>query len=385
MPVPPRWVRRLVIAPAVVLVTIGVLATLPVLVLVALALTSLVPGYFRLPRVLWLTLFYLTWNSAALITMLGLWLGSGFGWKIRTPAFQRAHYVVAARFLRALFRQARWVLRLRITLHGDTPDSDSFGRQLAPGRPLIVASRHAGPGDSLVLIHTLMNTVSRDPRIVLKETLQWDPAIDVMLNRLPNRFIAPAPFTPDGRPRESVLRAQIADLARGLDHDDAFVIFPEGGNFSPQRRERRIARLRSMGLEQMARRAEAMQHVLAPYPGGMLAAMQAAPDADVVFIAHTGLDRMVSVGDLYRELPMDKEIIKRGWHVPAEQIPAGEEARQDWLYTWFETIDAWVQEHRPRDLGPPRQRRRSRPARPRKRSRRPGSGRPERCEQARDS
>lgn len=353
---PPKAVRRLILAPAVVLATVLLLGALPLLALVALALTSLVPGYFRLPRVLWLIIFYLVWNSAVLVTMFALWIGSGFGWKIGTPAFQRAHYVVAAWFLRRMFQQARWVLRLRITLHGDTPDAEAFGRPLAPGRPLIVASRHAGPGDSLVLIHTLMNKVSREPRIVLKDTLQWDPAIDVLLSRLPNRFIAPTPFTSDGRVRTGGVRSQIAELASGLDADDAFVIFPEGGNFSAERRERRIGRLHSMGLPQMAQRAERLQHVMAPQPGGMLAALDAAPHADVVFIAHTGLDRMVTVGDLYRELPMDKEIIKRGWHVPYEQIPAGQQERLDWLYTWFETIDAWIEEHQPRDLGPPRTR-----------------------------
>mgnify|MGYP001252655346 CR=1 FL=1 len=353
---PPKVVRRLVLAPAVVLGTVFLLASLPVLLLVALALTSLVPGRFRLPRVLWLVIFYLAWNSAALVTLFGLWLASGFGWKVRSAPFQRAHYAVTGWFLRRLFRQAKWVLRLRITLHGDTPDAESFGRPLAPGRPLIVASRHAGPGDSLVLIHTLINKVSREPRIVLKDTLQWDPAIDVMLNRLPNQFIAPSPFTAEGRPRQEGLRREIAALATGLDHNDAFVIFPEGGNFSPARRERRIARLHAMGLTQMARRAEGMRHVMAPYPGGLLAAIEAAPDADVVFIAHTGLDRIVTVGDLYRELPMDKEIIKRGWHVPAEEVPTGEADRLDWLYTWFETIDAWIEAHQPRDLGPVRRR-----------------------------
>lgn len=350
---PPVLVRRLVIAPAMVLGTVLLITSLPVLAVVALAVTSLVPGYFRVPRVLWLIIFYLVWNSAALVTMFGLWIASGFGWKIRSPAFQRAHYVVTAWFLRRLFRQARWVLRLRITLHGDTPDAEAFGRPLAPGRPLIVASRHAGPGDSLVLIHTLMNTVSREPRIVLKDTLQWDPAVDVVLNRLPNRFIAPTPFTTDGRVRTAAVREEIAALARGLDADDAFVIFPEGGNFSPARRERRIARLRGMGLTQMAQRAERWQHVMAPQPGGMLAALDAAPDADVVFIAHTGLDRIVTIADLYRELPMDKEIIKRGWHVPYEQIPGGTQERLDWLYTWFERIDAWIEVNQPRDLGPP--------------------------------
>ncbi len=115
---------------------------------------------------------------------------------------------------------------------------------------------------------------------------------------------------------------QIADLARGLDENDAFVIFPEGGNFTPERRQRGIDRLRKLGLERMARRAEEMTHVLAPRPGGLLAALDAAPDADVVLVAHTGLDHMLTVGDVWRELPMDKVIVMRWWQVPRDEIPA---------------------------------------------------------------
>ena len=38
-----------------------------------------------------------------------------------------------------------------------------------------------------------------------------------------------------------------------------------------------------------------MTHVLAPRPGGLLAALDAAPDADVVLVAHTGLDHLLTV------------------------------------------------------------------------------------------
>ena len=87
------------------------------------------------------------------------------------------------------------------------------------------------------------------------------------------------------------------------------MIFPEGGNFTAARRQRAIDRLRRLGLERMAQRAEQMIHVLAPRPGGFLAALDAAPEADVVLVAHTGLDHLVTVGDVWRELPMDKRII----------------------------------------------------------------------------
>ena len=45
----------------------------------------------------------------------------------------------------------------------------------------------------------------------------------------------------------------------------------------------------------MADRAEQMTHVLAPRPGGLLAALDAAPEADVLLVAHTGLDHLVTV------------------------------------------------------------------------------------------
>jgi 1-acyl-sn-glycerol-3-phosphate acyltransferase len=334
MPLPPRWLRRFILAPGVVLLALVLVSALPVWLIIAAAASPLVPGHLRPLRVLWMAVIYLAWDAAALLALFGLWLGSGFGWKKRAPAFQRAHYVLTGWFLTFLFWQAQWTLRLTIEVVGTDPDT------ALPGRPELVLCRHAGPGDSFILIHALVNWFDREPRIVLKDTLQWDPAVDVMLNRLPNRFIAPG-----SQPGE-LMTDQIRHLATGLDENDAFVIFPEGGNFTPRRRLRAIARLRSRGLEDMAVRAEAMRNVLAPQPGGLLAALDAAPDAGVIFVAHTGLDRMLSVADVWRELPMDKRIVMRFWSVPPEEVPAGRQERIDWLYDWWAQIDEWVEANR---------------------------------------
>jgi 1-acyl-sn-glycerol-3-phosphate acyltransferase len=342
---PPRWLRRVLFGPAVVLLAVLVVSALPIWLLLAVAASPLVPGYLRPLRVLWMAIVYLAWDATALIALFGLWVGSGFGWKKHSPPFQRAHYVLTGWFLNFLFWQAQWALRLTIEMVGTDPDS------ALPGRPQLVLCRHAGPGDSFILIHALVNWFDREPRIVLKETLQWDPAVDVLLNRLPNRFIAPEPaddpaIGSDPRQPGRTLTEQIGHLAVGLDSNDAFVIFPEGGNFTPRRRIRAIERLRARGLEKMAVRAEAMRHVLAPQPGGVLAALAAAPDAGVIFVAHTGLDRMLTVADVWRELPMDKKIVMRFWSVPPEEIPAGRQERIDWLYDWWKRIDEWVDLHR---------------------------------------
>ena len=78
-------------------------------------------------------------------------------------------------------------------------------------------------------MYALLHWYHREPRVVLKNTLAWDPAIDVILRRIPARFISPNPAAGED------LESQIAALATGLDANDAFVIFPEGGNFTPAR------------------------------------------------------------------------------------------------------------------------------------------------------
>ena len=54
---------------------------------------------------------------------------------------------------------------------------------------------------------------------------------------------------------------------------------------------------------------------------------------------------LLTVGDVWRELPMDKRIIMRWWQVARSDIPQGRDARIEWLFSWWERIDAWIEEH----------------------------------------
>src|SRR5205807_9309528 len=126
---------------------------------------------------------------------------------------------------------------------------------------------HAGPGNSLMLIGTLIIAFERRPRIVMLAKPQWEPAFDIMGNRLPNRFIRHDP-----RHRDRYLQA-ISDLARGMSDRDAFVLFPEGHDFTKRLRLRAIAHLRRKGYIEHADKAEQMTNVLPPRHGVVLAAI----------------------------------------------------------------------------------------------------------------
>lgn len=338
--VPPRLVRRLLV-PVYLVLFVALLAVsvvlLPVLFVVALVASVWLPGHYRGVRILFFFLTYLVFEIVALLVAFVLWVASGFGWKIRSYRFQLAHYAVLRIGLVAIVRAAQRLFALRLE------DDEVSWSPLDDGVPgstnaMIVAARHAGPGDSVLLIETLMNADHlRKPRMVAKDTLQLDPAIDVYFNRIPNRFINPQPAK--GEDVESA----IASLAAGLTDTDALLIFPEGGNFTDRRRTRAIERLRGHGLESMAVRAEAMATVVAPKPGGLLAAHRAAPHADMVFVAHTGLEHLDSVADVWRGLPEEKMLHLRWTFVPAAEIPASDDDFRDWLYDQWADIDRWIQ------------------------------------------
>ncbi|GAA2023396.1 hypothetical protein GCM10009819_02660 [Agromyces tropicus] len=342
MRLPPKWVRRVIVAPLVVIAALVLTALLPLWLLIALIVSIAVRPRLRAPRLFWMAYVYLLWDAASLVALFVLWVASGFGWRIHSPGFQRAHYRFVARMLGILFWNAHWVLRLDIDVRVPEGFHDDDG-------PRIIASRHAGPGDSFILIHAVLNWFDRSPRIVLKDTLQWDPAIDVVLNRLPNRFIAPPPVTPRRRTGDSVIQDRIRELATGMAERDALVIFPEGGNFTPERRARAIDRLRAAGLTAAAERAEHLMNVMAPRPGGLFAALDAARGADVFLVAHTGLDRIRTIADVWRELPTDKTITMQFWNIPRSEIPDDHDARTDWLMAEWERIDDWIEARRPEE------------------------------------
>ncbi len=347
---PPRLVRRFVLAPLAILIAVAVVVLFPLLALLALTfgLVGLSrPGRMRSLRLLCFALTWLVAETSALFMCLGLWLASGFGGRLRTEPYQSRHYAIMRWFLDRVYSAAKGMFGVRVEVDEPEPDAHEQAARLA--RPVIVLSRHAGPGDSLLLVRHLLSVYGRRPRVVMKATLQLDPSLDVVANRLPNVFIQ------HRRVGEKLYVEQIERLASGLDQAGALVIFPEGGNWTPGRWQRGIRRLEQLGRRDLAARAREMPNVLAPRGGGALAAIAACPDADVIFVAHAGLDHLVSVGDIWRSLPMNQVVHAKWWRVPVDQVPrtADHEAQLQWLYDWWERIDAWISQDRQADAAAP--------------------------------
>ena len=328
-PVPPRPVRRLLLAPLAVALDGVVLLLSPLLLLLA-ALLSPVFGARRPLRMALIVLAYAARHLQALLALFALWWRSGAGRRLGTEEMQAAHHEVMRRFVAGVYEVI--VRQAHVEVAVEAPEAALAG--LAGGeRPVVVLCRHAGEGDTLLVLHELLVRHGRAPRMVMHEALRVDPVIDVLGGRLPNRFVDP---------RGGDTEVEIAALAADLGARDALVIFPEGANFTERRRLRGIERLERLGHPRQAEVARAMRHVSAPRPGGALAAIAAAPSADVVVMGHVGFP--TGVGEVWRLLPEHQRIEVRLWHEPAASVPAEHEARIAWLFERWQRLDEWVEE-----------------------------------------
>lgn len=328
VPVPPRLVRRAVIDPLWPVLVLGCTVLFSVVLAIALVMAPL----SRRRRVLRLTVLAICylWIDLALVAgCWALWLRQPSPWRDEDRWRQR-HAALLGWALRLLLRMAGRFLQYEVQpVEAVIPPGDV---------PLIVFARHAGPGDSFSLVQLLVSGYRRRPKVVLKRALQWDPGLDLVLTRLACYFLP----SPSGAGEDRT--AAVAALARDLTADEALLIFPEGGNWTPRRHRRAVLRLIRAGQFRRARRARELSNVLPPRPGGALACLAACPEADVLVIAHCGLDTLVSPSDIWQAIPLGGRPMRIApWLYPAAEVPRDEDAALRWLEEQWTKIDEWVE------------------------------------------
>jgi 1-acyl-sn-glycerol-3-phosphate acyltransferase len=312
---------------------IPVLIAFEVLLLLGLALAAVIgllvglaDRRLRLLKVALMGMAYVVAEVLALISFAGVWALRPFrprGW------YDRVNLRILVVALGAILGAGRVLLGFRVVVE-DPPSPSPLDHR----EPVIVLARHGGIGDSYALVWLLAGRYQRRPRVVLKEVLLWEPLLDVALNRLGASFLSRR------TDRDADPASQIGILARDLGAGDALLLFPEGGNWTPRRRLRAIARLRADRKPEASRKAQLMEHVLPPHPDGVLACLQTRPDLAVVVFAHTGLDKITSVAAVWDAIPFRTPMTVRWW--PAVPPPPDPEGQRNWLTTEWAVVDEWI-------------------------------------------
>jgi 1-acyl-sn-glycerol-3-phosphate acyltransferase len=240
-------------------------------------------------------------------------------------------YAIQRAWAGSLFALARGLFGLRFEVEG--------AAALSPG-PVLVLVRHASIVDTLVPT-SLAGPLGMRLRFVLKRELLSLPCLDVAGNRLPNCFVAR-----DGADTDAEV-ARVADLARGLGPRDGVLIYPEGTRFTASKLARAKERASERSPERAARVAS-LRHVLPVRPGGVLALLDANPEADVVLVAHAGLEGFAEVRDLLGGGFVGRRARISVRRIARAEVPASSDARLAWLDERWAEVDEWVHTHEPR-------------------------------------
>ena len=87
--------------------------------------------------------------------------------------------------------------------------------------------------------------------------------------------------------------------------------------------------------------AAGLANVLPPRPGGTLALMEAS-DADVVVLAHEGLEGFARVRDMWSGDLVGSTIRIRFRRIDRSKIPIDRTDRVGWLFAIWSDVDDWI-------------------------------------------
>jgi 1-acyl-sn-glycerol-3-phosphate acyltransferase len=314
-PLRDKGTRRAITVPTVTAVAATIAGTAGLWAPIAAGL-DLATAPKRMPRVRMLS-FALAWSTLEAVGV----AASSLLWAVGRAHDDDANYAL----------QRWWATRLVDALRhtaGLTFDVEGLER-LTPG-PIVICARHASIADSL-LPAWLLGGIGMRPRYVLKDELLLDPCLDIVGNRLRNHFVD---RDPDNSRAEL---AQLSALAHGMGERDAAVIFPEGMVVTDALRERAIESVRSRDRTRGARVADL--RVLAPVrPGGTAALLAGAPSADLVFVAHTGLEALQQVTKIPSTVPLERRVQVEITRYPRAHVPTGA-GFVEWLDAQWSAID----------------------------------------------
>jgi 1-acyl-sn-glycerol-3-phosphate acyltransferase len=321
------FARRVRSIPLVVLGGVVLAAAAPLLVLVTVA-TDLVRrrrNRFDATRLLAAGLVYVWCEIIGLLALFLSWL---------LTVGSRRHRVAQAFAIQRWW--ARSVVRAIQVVFGITIAGTGTGA-LHP--PFVLVARHSSIIDNLLPAWFISGPHRTHIRYVMKRDLLWDPCLDVAGNRLPNHFVE------RGSAASEKELAALRRLAADLGDDEGVLIYPEGTRSTPARRAAAVARLGTSG-GRLAETAARFRSVMPPKPSGLHAILESTA-AEVLVMAHRGLDGLAKLSDLWHGGLTGARVEVAFWRISRSQIPQGKTEQAEWLYGLWAQIDGWVTDHDP--------------------------------------
>jgi 1-acyl-sn-glycerol-3-phosphate acyltransferase len=313
-----RVLRRSLTIPAFALALLAWTALLPVLLPLALAADLALRRRLAAARFVLAILAFLAFELFGVLAVASL--------LVTRRATRDRLYALEAFWADAL-------LRILLRLFGMTLEVEGLDA-LRPG-PILLVGNHVSVADALLPAALAARRGVRT-RYVAKGELIWDPCVDLACHVLPNVFVRRGSADTPGD------LARILTLLDGLGAEDAVVLFPEGTRFTEAKRAALLAKRELEGPREHLERDRALRCLMPPRTGGLLALLEGAPGLDLVVMAHAGLEGIVRLPDLWSGALVGRTLRVAFWRVRAATLPAGREARVDWLYAQWERLDAWL-------------------------------------------
>ena len=277
-------------------------------------------------------LWYLVHSVVGVVATVVFWLWRGVQPSVGRARYMAWHHRLQHWWAGRLFQGLSALFRLSLEVKG------ALG---STAGPVVVLPRHVSTADTILPMVALAIPHALDVRYILKRELLWDPCLDIVGQRLPNAFVRRGGIDSEGD------RRRVHALTQNLDDRACIVLYPEGTRFTPARRQRILDRLAAKDDQERLDRARALEHLLPMRTGGLFTLLDAVPQIDLVFMAHTGLEGITRMSTLVDGTLLGRSLLVALHVVAAGDVPTDPGMRLQWMYEQWLAMDRWVADHQP--------------------------------------
>ena len=317
-----NWKRRALTTTSWFFLAIVLTALLPVIIPLTALYDVMTRNQLSASRTTLFFTFFFVIESTGLVVAFWLKLRRIFG--MRDRDYEIANRKLQRWWSRGLFWGSVRIFAVDCHINGL--------EELEDERPCIVLSRHASTLDTMLPIAVVREM--KHFRYVIKSELLASPALDYVAQRFPNVFVNRGGDNPEFEIEKVVA------LGTELEPKDAVVVYPEGTRFSRRKRLRLIEKFEDN--PDMLDIATELRNTLPPLREGGVRLIEETPEADVVFIAHRGIEGAGAMSDLFSGGLTKANLDVAIWRFSADEVPRDDgEVRQFLVENW-KRIDHFV-------------------------------------------